>query len=279
MFFSKGPRHKKSARGIRVRYRLELLELENRVVPSTAGLDAFLHPSAPAASVVAATAVSAAAPASDVGIGDQVSAKAQALQDTRTTDGAQGIGADLSAFVQTLVPPTTGDEGNSGHQPPTSGGDSDQPSGDQGIGDQVSAKAHELQDARTSGDSRGIGADLSAFVHTLVPSTGDEGDSDQAAAHSAVFASDSSADAFGTWPAAADGVANTFSNAAAHSPLFDSDSSADGSPALPAAADDGIATAAGENSSSQAPDHSPVFETDQLASDASLADSSDGDAA
>src|SRR5262249_23412144 len=146
MLFSKGPRHKKSARQVRVRYRPELLGLEDRVLPSAAGLNAIVPPAGHVAAVISAAAANAASP-SDQNIGDQVSAKAHELQDARTPWDSQGIGQALSAFVHTLVP-----VGNSG-----SSDDTDHSSSGQGIGAQVSAKAHELQDARTSGDSQGIG--------------------------------------------------------------------------------------------------------------------------
>src|SRR5262249_57803564 len=68
------------------------------------------------------------------------------------------------------------DEGNSSHSTRASNDDTDKASGNHGIGDQVSAKAHEIQDARASGDSKRIRTALSTFVHTLVPAN-DEGNS------------------------------------------------------------------------------------------------------
>src|SRR5262245_17850416 len=101
MFFSS--RNKKSTRQVWVRYQPELLELEDRVVPSTTALDALLHPVGHA-SLIAATSASVTEQPSDEGIGDQVSAKAHELQDARTSGGSQGIGTDLSTFVHTLDP-------------------------------------------------------------------------------------------------------------------------------------------------------------------------------
>jgi hypothetical protein len=138
MLFSKGPRHKKSTRQVRVRYRPELLGLEDRVLPSAAGLDAVFPSAGHGAAVVAATAANAATP-SGQSIGEQVSAKAQELQDARTPGDAQGIGSALSAFVHTLVP-AKGDEGSSG-----TSDDTDHSSSDPSIGDPVSAAGHALR--------------------------------------------------------------------------------------------------------------------------------------
>src|SRR5262245_13970766 len=115
---------KKSVHSTRNRFRPELIPLENRVVPSAspAGLNSILHPPLPAASLTAATAASQAQHDSDVGIGDQVSAKAQELREARTPDGPPGIGTDLSAFVLTIVPKSTDHDGS-------------HPSGDQGSDD------------------------------------------------------------------------------------------------------------------------------------------------
>src|SRR5262249_890137 len=148
---------------------------ENRVVPSASptGLDSILHPLLPAASLTASTAASQAEHASDQGIGDQVTAKVQELQDGRTPEGSQGIGTDLSAFVQTIGPkPPDHDESDSTDD---KGSDS---SGDHGIGDQVSAKVQELQDARSSDGPQGIGKELSAFVHSILPKSTDNDESD-----------------------------------------------------------------------------------------------------
>src|SRR5262245_34788370 len=132
-------RPKKSVRQIQMRYRPELFPLENRVAPSAspAGLGPVLQPPVPAASLPAATAVVTPAESGDQNIGSQVSAQAQELQDGRTSDGPQGIGADLSDFVHTLVPPSS-DQGDSGDDGSGQGDSGD--SGDQGIGSQVSAK-------------------------------------------------------------------------------------------------------------------------------------------
>ncbi len=289
MFFSKGSKNKKSARQVRVRYRPELLALEDRVVPSTMGLDALLQPPGHAAA-----AASAAAPSTDQGIGSQVSAQAQTLQDARTPGGTQGIGTDLSTFVHTLVG-NTGDEGHSGQQSPAGGADTDPssvfPTRGQGIGSQVSAKAHELQDARTDGGSQGIGHDLSAFVHTLVGTTGNKGDSDQQSPASGADTDPSSggigdqvsAKAHELQDARTPGdsqgigaelsafvhtlVGNTGDEGdSGHSSAPALQATAHGAPTLPAAAGDGIATAAGHNASSEAAEHSPIFESSSPAS-------------
>jgi hypothetical protein len=136
----------------------------------------------------------------DKGIGDQVSAKAHELQQARTDDGPQGIGKELSAFVHSILPKSTDQEG-----PDPSGDQGSDHSGDHGIGDQVSAKAHELQDARTTDGSQGIGKELSAFVHSILPKTdsdvdngsatltaADQNGSSEAPDHSPVFGKDSS---------------------------------------------------------------------------------------
>src|SRR5262245_30948619 len=276
MLFSKGPRHKKSTRHVRVRYRPELLGLEDRVLPSAAGLNAIVPPAAHGPTLIAAAAANAAASPSDPNIGEQVSAKAQELRDARTTGDPQGIGADLSAFVHTLVP-AKGDEGDSG-----SSDDTEHPSGGQGIGAQVSAKAHELQDARTSDGPQGIGSALSAFVHTLVPAKGNEGDSDpvsdddtehpsggqdigdqvSAEAHrlqdergdSQGIGSALSAFVHGLVPAIGDDGDSGHTSAPAVQ------SAPTGGPNLPTAAGDGITTASNHNGSSQAA-HSPIFDS------------------
>ena len=105
MFFSS--RNKKSSRQVRVRYQPKLVRLEDRVVPSTAALDALLLPTGHGS--LASTSASAAALPSDHGNGDQVSVKAHALQDARTSGDSQGIGTDLSTFVHTLNP-ASGDD-------------------------------------------------------------------------------------------------------------------------------------------------------------------------
>ena len=256
MFFSS---RKKSTRQVRVRYQPQLLELEDRVVPSTTALDALLHP-AGHASLIAATSANSAEQPSDPGIGDQVSAKAHELQDARTSGVSQGIGTDLSTFVHTLVP--ANDEANSGHSSPASDDDTDQSSGDHGIGDQVSAKAQALQDARTSGDSQGIGKELSAFVHSLVAATEDDGNSQ----NSSLIASQTTSVGEPTLPTAAeDGIAtasshNGSSRAAEHSPIFENGSPIGSSVMFPAAAGNGITTAAGANGSPAAAEHSLLFE-------------------
>jgi len=279
MLFSKGPRQKKSARQVRVRYRPELLGLEDRVLPSAAGLNAIVPPAGHGPTLIAAAAANAATPPSDPNIGDQVSDKAQELRDARTPGDPQGIGSALSAFVHTLVP-AKGDEGNSG-----GGDDTDPSSGNKGIGDQVSAKAHELQDARTSGDSKGIGAALSAFVHTLVPVKGDEENSDAASdddtenssGDKGMIGDQVSAKAQelrdARTPGDSQGIGSALS-AFVHTlvpPNGDegnSDSSSapaaqsvpTGVPNLPTAAGDGITTASNHNASSQAA-HSPIFDS------------------
>src|SRR5262245_7133658 len=134
MLFSKGPRHKKSARQVRVRYRPELLGLEDRVLPSAAGLNAIVPSAGHGPTLVAAAAANTATPPSDPNIGEQVSAMAHDLQDNPTPGDSKGIGQALSDFVHTLVP-----AGNS-----ESNDDTEHPSGGQGIGEQVSAEAHML---------------------------------------------------------------------------------------------------------------------------------------
>ena len=133
-------------------YRPEVLPLEDRVVPSVSmphPLGIVNAPSPPAFSD------SAPAPAGDHGIGEQVTAKVQELQGASPH---QGIGPDLSAFIQTILPNQAEETGPAAAE-----------NGDQGIGAQVSAKAHELQAARPDDGLQGIGHELSAFVHTLRP--------------------------------------------------------------------------------------------------------------
>jgi hypothetical protein len=280
MFFSS---RKKSTRQVRVRYQPQLLELEDRVVPSTTALDALLHP-AGHASLIAATSANSAEQPSDPGIGDQVSAKAHELQDARTSEVSQGIGTDLSTFVHTLVP--ANDEANSGHSSPASDDDTDQSSGDHGIGDQVSAKAHELQDARTSGDSQGIGTDLSTFVHTLnqaggenedsrhqspasgddTGQSGDQGIGDQVSAKAqALQDARTSGDSQGIGKELSAFVhslvaATEDDGNSQNSSLIASQTTSVGEPTLPTAAEDRIATASSHNGSSRAAEHSPIFE-------------------
>jgi hypothetical protein len=222
----------------------------------------------------------------DKGIGDQVSAKAQELREARTDDGPKGIGKDLSDFIHTLKPKSTDqDESHpSGDQGSDDSGDQGSDDhGDKGIGDQVSAKAQELREARTDDGPKGIGKDLSDFIQTIKPTTDSDVDTDHTAPvsgenpdGSAILASQTTGAESPSLPEAAEkGIAtaashNASSKAPNHSPVFQTDLIGSDSVTLPDAAGDGIATAASHNGSSEA-DHSPVFGKDSSTEDDSAA--------
>src|SRR5262249_34402570 len=116
-------RPKKSVLPRRGRYRPELLELENRVVPSASatGLDSFLVP-APAASLPVMKVnfevqvfqdepqtgkVQELSPGAR-GIGNLVGAEVQIFSMGHQGKGFQGIGQELSLFIFNIFPSSTG---------------------------------------------------------------------------------------------------------------------------------------------------------------------------
>jgi hypothetical protein len=125
------------------RFRPQLLELENRVVPSASakGLDSALLP--PPAITLPVM---------------QISAEVQVHQDGNQGGRFQGIDEEFSLSINTTLPRSTDMHGSGGH----------------GIVDRVSGEVQVLQMGRQSNGFQGIGQDLRIFIFTILPNSTDQ---------------------------------------------------------------------------------------------------------